>query len=115
MSTRIVALICGFIIFVVVLGIIIYISEIFILVFFVFLYKCVKELKKEEYKRDFFIKERRNLNLSVIVSSVVIVGLCVYFFIVDSSTLYFTAFVGLVMFSPHIKDYFVSLHHKKEN
>ncbi len=103
MISIIIAFIIGVLILSLIIVIIIYIPEINIILITGFLYACLKSLRNDEFRDKFLIKSERKLYFFIILSLVVIVSFIVYFIIVDSSTLLYTLFFSLVIFSVEIK------------
>lgn len=115
MFSRVVAFIFGVILLGILMAMIVYIPEIFIIVFTAFLYSCIKSLRNDEYREKFIIKSERKLHFFIVLSIIVIIVLIVYFIIVDSSTLYYTIFWALILFSVEIKRIIKSIIRYKKN
>lgn len=113
MFSRIVTILFGLLLIALLLVTFIYIPEVYILWFAGFLYACVRSLKNEEFKEKFIIKSEKKLYISIGISIVIIIALVIYFVVVDSSTLYYTMFIGLCVFAIDIKKGIESIFRKR--
>jgi hypothetical protein len=99
----VIAFIFGVILLSILVAMMVYIPEIYILVFTGFLYACIRSIRDDQYREKFIIKSERKLYFFIILSIIVIIGLILYFIIVDSGTLYFTIFIALCLFGVEVK------------
>lgn len=111
MLSRVVAFVFAVIYLIILIATLIYVPELYVLVFASILYACIKCLRNEEYREAFIVKSERKLYYSIILSITIIISLLVYFVIVDSWKLYFTLFLVFCMFSAKIKDFAIFVIH----